>query len=482
MNAGHQVIIDQLIKPSELWHQAQARHWSGGIDLSGADFRESALLDIGGKTLRGTTKFDGATFPDGFIFRDTVFDGPVIFSNAIFKGSVDFTGVKFNNNAFFDGCSFEGVARFAGIETQRLFAVTGTKFLAAAYFPNTHFRSTAQFSGTLFQHATFTRAQFHEDSSFVGAAFDGDANFEYAKFVGSLRFGQAMFYKDANFQAAEIAGVSFAETTFQGEALFTDATLAYDASFASCTFLDGAYFQSVERGTPIGYVNFYGATITGPTTFSNRRFVLGATFRGASFSIPPGFHQAELHQNTIFDCANYGDWQDADAELNFRTLKLAMHDQQSHREELLFFSLEMRAREYSEKRKDIRWLYSVYRRLSNYGMEWRIPAIWLLSVFLVCWFLYAVTLSFSNALDVGWEPDRLKFDLTVVVNALLLSATQVLPFMTVFKESIAQVLGSLHTYGWLYGVVVVLAIFETIISAVLLFLFGLALRNLFRLK
>jgi uncharacterized protein YjbI with pentapeptide repeats len=341
---------------------------------------------------------------------------------------IDFSNVEFQN-ALFDGYLF------------------GTEL---TFFDGATFSGYASFNG-----ATFSGYAFFRDATFSGGAF-----FNGATFSGGANFGGAAFYV-ASFEGATFSGVAefyrakfsdvakFVRATFSRGAIFKNATFNY-AIFKSAIFLDGAKFADA---TFQGLSLFVNAKMKGVTSFEN------ATFE----TEPPLFSGAKLHQGTVWrgitwppppkNTVEAGRFLDA-----YACLKLEMNRLQKHEDELDFFALELQSRcvLLGPWRGLPIWLYGV---LSDYGRSYARPFLWLLVVAAIG----AVLLVFSDAL-----PIEKSFDLSFA------NTFNVFGFRKDFFDS--------HYIENLPAALKILAAIQTILGVILLFLFGLGVRNKFRMK
>ncbi len=326
----------------------------------------------------------------------------------------------------------------------------------------------------------FGNATFSNLTHFEGATFSGVAYFDGATFSGMAVFRKATFFV-ANFRDA----------TFSSIANFGEATSSSFAFFNGTTFSDLAQFE--------------GATFRSTTSFVNAEMKGPTSFEAATFSAkPPSFLGAKLHEGTVWRRVKWptppmhpfeaGEFVDA-----YACLKLEMDRLKKHDDELDFFALELQSRRVlrgdwkpismpetiivPRSRKllgrSFAWppftmsvptitLYrptfglaiAVYGRLCDYGRSYVRPLSWVLVTVaagaLLFWlyfgptkFWQAVGLSLANTFGVlGFRKDFIK----------------------------PQVIETLP------GLLKVVAALQTTAGTVLLFLFGLALRNRFRMK
>ncbi|MDC7703833.1 hypothetical protein [Vogesella indigofera] len=190
----------------------------------------------------------------------------------------------------------------------------------------------------------------------------------------------------------------------------------------------------------------------------------------------PEFHGCELHQDTTFDGAKFPPASGNDeAARAYRTLKLAFNKQLALREEQRFFKLEMEEEALREQGLK-HWLFWAYKHFSDYGFSVWLPLRWALCVSALMAMLYGVLSVLGNCLlaDVAtchFAPQWLTFSLL-----------QTLPAPGMDKMAMVAADKFLPDDGWWGLGVSVLVIFHKAVVIAALFLVGLALRNLFRLK
>lgn len=330
---------------------------------------------------KGDASFDGSTFSGLADFSRTLFEeGKVEFEETTFAGLTQFTGTKFHGgNKSFKKARFSGVgvffddANFSGgiidfSEIKCLSEVTS--------FTNTYFSC----ANTKFADARFENGGV----SFSKSHFGGAVDFQRTRFeVPTVTFQSAVF--------AERSTVDFSSTIFSGQlADFTDAAFRESTVlFTSAEF--GVDQIEVQTRTPkdseaksrsaFGIVKFDRAKFAGHANFANRPFYNSSLFADAVFDKAPEFHGSALHQDTTFpSIENFNDTKSDGAAHAYRTLRLAMKQQEAHEEEAWFWALEQRSKRNSLKCNPMKnwknafnwlpWMLSgFYALLSNYGLS-----------------------------------------------------------------------------------------------------------------
>jgi uncharacterized protein YjbI with pentapeptide repeats len=356
-------------------------------------------------------------------------------------------------------------------------------------FSGFEFGDCAYFIGTkLSEEANFTGANFGREAYFFGAQFGSRTNFEYAQFGDMASFEGALLGNVANFNGAQFGHqASFDGAQFGPRASFEGTQFDSFASFSARSWemiawvygdlINEAQNLAKERDqSPRSFqsITFKNAVFSGSIDFENRDFSSTTDFSGARFGQAPTFHGTKLHQDTTFDDAIFPSAKRGNdsASRAYRTLKLAFAQQQAIREEQRFFKLEMEeeaARETGWRR----WLYRAYRELSDFGFSLSRPT----------WLLLAT--SFIAALLYAWQAG-LTFSLNNTHTAALVqfSIASAIPGLEKLAEPAAiRLFGEVSKGVAAYGLPTVITLLaHKAISLLALFLIGLALRNLFKMK
>jgi hypothetical protein len=197
----------------------------------------------------------------------------------------------------------------------------------------------------------------------------------------------------------------------------------------------------------IGFVN---ASMKGPTSF------MGARFKGQ----PPRFFGAQLHEGTVWRYVSWpipqsridaGEYVDA-----YERLKLEMDRLKKHEDELHFFALELQSRRVLGGSIPI----AIYGLLCNYGRSYFLPLGWLL-----------ITIVIGAALFLT------HFGLAKYPRAIGLSLANTFGVLGFRKDFIDP-----DTIEALSRMLKLVSAVQTVAGIVLLFCFGLAVRNRFRMR
>jgi hypothetical protein len=392
------------------------------------------------------------------------------FSNYLFDGKpINFSCFLFGNGASFENSEWSYSAKF-----------TLASFGNFTNFSNTRWMHEADFRGARWESiSNFDEAKFEGDANFNGSQWAGDLNFHRSKWLGKVDFSGSQLGNDADFtfsqwlEMPDFSGCNF-EVLESIYANSTDFKLA--KSWAGGRGLSSNSFMEID---------FSGSRFEAGINFSNRKF-LGETKFGifsegnqslktTFFLLPPIFHGCELHQDTSFEGAAFPQATGSDFAVRaYRTLKLAFNKQQAVREEQQFFRLEMEEETLSETGLK-RLLFQAYKTFSDYGFSIARPLKYGGLGVLVLTALYGL-LSWLGQCGLSvqachFAPQWLEFSLL-----------QTLPLPGLDKLSEAASKAFWPQGAWCSFGLSALVILHKTLSLAVLFLIGLALRNLFKLK
>ncbi len=377
------------------------------------------------------------------------------------------------------------------------------------------FKTEALFAGCTFTGGLICEDStvFEKDASFLGCTspmgiscsgtpFRGDAIFDDAVFGQAVIFSRAKFAGEARFRRVEFqAEANFGGATFN-TALFEEARFAGKAWFSGDSSLNENKLQT------FGAISFSGAHFGDRADFSNREFADRTSFgpfdgHPTVFARVPLFHNCELHQDTTFEEAKFpqpssNDETDARA---YNALRFAMSKHEFVPAQRLFMKLELEAQGAIIKDRWERGFHCLYKFFSDYGLSIRKPFLRLLLYpMLLALPLYGLVERWSNCASplpnysCRWDGELAA---KTVEFAVLQSLTP-LGFERISHDLRQDMLGEpgksksheeedrsanegpKSAYpGSIFTLLVVL---QKILSLTGLFLIGLALRNLFRIK
>ena len=374
-------------------------------------------------------------------FRGAAFIDKTVFKNTTFMQEADFRGTRLNG-ADFEGASFAD-AGFEEAVFTKMASFKDSTVKGVANFESARFTDEASFDGaSMDETATFKSAHFTQMAAFDGTKFKSFANFEKARFEGLAYFKRASF----------VEGATFADGKFHDEANFEYGSFAQQVSFDDTCFAKYVRFK---------HTTFHSAT------FYNSRFKSITSFESASFGFtPPLFDGATLHESTIWLGVSWPHSLKQSEQVKtcvrgYERLKLEMDRLKKHEDELNFFALELRARRVLIGKWSAQGLTTgLYGCLCDYGRSYTLP-MFLLAAIIVC----------------GAGLFLLYFGLLCWRHYLWLSAANSLGVLGLRREFFsASEITSLPLMLQL------LSAAQTVLGSVLIFFFGLSLRNRFRMR
>jgi uncharacterized protein YjbI with pentapeptide repeats len=343
----------------------------------------------------------------------------------------------------------------------------GANFSGSTWGAHTDFRD-AVFG----DNANFERTEWGSRTNFENTRWGDWANFSGSKFGTSVRFDRATFGIEADFSNTTWENGKFADTRFVRR-----------VTFANTTWTEYAFFGT-EAKEPLDFyeIDFSGARFDKEVNFSNRKFLGTTLFKQTQFAVAPIFHGCELHPGTSFFEAKFPKASgDEVARLTYQTLKLTFGKQQNIRAEQRFFRLEMdeervghhikgrdainKSQPFVALREYGTWLlYWLYKQTSDYGFSIARPLLLLAILWLMFAQIYVqytgVEPCYIWATNCEFQRDWLNYSLQQALP---------LPGFDKLKHAVDGV-----SVAWLAA--------HKTLSLAALFLVGLALRNLFKLK
>jgi uncharacterized protein YjbI with pentapeptide repeats len=469
-----------------------------GANLESQNWVTRAAADFYGHTFKTDPDFSGFLFPGVATFTTTKFKKEASFAGATFSSEVRFEGATFRGHAWFWEVTFGGDAWFHGTRFSSNADFLKATFSGIPGFWDARFSDEACFEGATFSsEAWFEGAKFEREALFEGATFSSEARFERATFSDDTIFYGATFEGDAGFGKATFSGkAEFEEVEFQGQATFSQAIFEGFANFSKTIFWKEANFVAIKDQSSF-------------------------TLQEARFSVVPDFRQAHFEEAPQLDDVRFNHskprllrGQDTvnvkeNVTARWRALKRIAVQAQDHESELIFLAEEIKSlrgvRDWPLPnplmfRKDEPvcwpgggryWFGLLYQWFSDFGRSTFRPFLcWMIvtGLFALFYFDYSAALNLSN----GSKPP-LSIGVPICdppIDALYLSIHNGLIISGLgHGEKLTQ------SYACLYGhsgknqlipvmpnLVVLAGIGQTIVSAVLIFLFLLALRNYFRIK
>lgn len=425
---------------------------------------------------------------------------------------VDLTGYDFSENINFAGFQFGDGANFEGVCFSKWAVFEGAQFGVRANFNFTRFEDYTVFLGAQFdEDAKFTGAKFKGQTTFEGGQFDCHACFRGAQFLCSVidfkgvQFGDfasfscAIFESYAEFDGDSWAGLGYSvygenldDRRVWAESRNLDPKKFGRISFGGAQFLGGAGFSNrcFTRAANFGLTNEYSTTLHFLRD-SHGKIVPGKIIEEVKitkdqptfFKYPPEFHNSILHQDTTFNGAIFpkkahGNEMCARA---YRTLKLAFAQQHAVREEQRFFKLEM-AEEAELDAGAKQWLYHIYKEVSDYGFSLIRPLVWGLVLTGLFAVIYGLLMWGSDQSAGLAFLTNAQYNHHLTIQWLQFTLLNLFP-LPGFNDTLQELRDNLFgDSGWWPLLAIIVEVLHKICILLAIFLIGLALRNLFKLK
>ena len=412
----------------------------------GADFRRAIFLGVG--------RFKGVNFA-----------GDAGFDRAVFLDTASFTSATFSGDAGFTGSTFVGYAGFTGGTFKREASFTGSLWIGVANFARANCRGYTTFGGAIFL----------GPSSFENAIFETEVSYDHAAFEREIRFSSTKFEKLANFQ-----DVNF-------EVKYHDEVNSGRMDFGKANFVGPADFTGAKFSTkPIDHsASFLGA-----------RFSDLVSFRGCGDHWVAALDEAEIKGRILIDerdepealrifdnevlpaARNGGNNNETGESLlkelegGCRTIKVAMGAARNEIMEHRFYRYQLLARrEQAGVPKSERMISHIFDISANYGLSLTKPLIGLFILVLVFTIIYSF---FWNATG--------QFSETAAMKSVEMAASRLFPFGA-FEDVSKNWFKSLEERGAYHYTIFsarIIGSIQSLISLVLIFLFGLGVRRRFK--
>jgi hypothetical protein len=178
----------------------------GETGFRGATFHSEARF--GGANFYGETGFVWAKFNHMAVFEGANFHGAVGFGGARFNSSASFDRARFARGTWFGNAQFDGQACFSEAQFEDAVGFDGSQFRGGAKFAQTYFKGNVGFNSAHFLGETdFRLVTFPMFATFTSAHFAGPANFnairgERAFDLANARFERVPDFIQAHFEEA----------------------------------------------------------------------------------------------------------------------------------------------------------------------------------------------------------------------------------------------------------------------------------------
>lgn len=487
----------------------------------------------------GRASFEDAVFGSDTTFAGAVFSSDAAFAKAQFGGEAVFRGTQFGGAAGFESAHFGGIARFGGTQFGNHATFSDAQFGSGVGFQGADFRGPAWFVGALFGGGTgFEGVKFHQDADFGGGkelrktrfaertiftCIENSKIYEYLENLPEpLRIQRnaelaaspwVTFEKGADFSDVIFEGnVRFNEARFEGLATFRAITPKKTLSFADARFRRPPDFIGVKFAEPPRLDNL---VIEDPLDWQKPRWfsrLIGTLPADARPRITPIENDPRLRRGYTrsWPYTRMRIARDGDEHARFRKLREMAAAAKDHEQEVQNNAHEIAARRFWAASPFVKgersafWLGWLYQIVSDYGRSlWRPVAAWLSMIALFAAVFFTIALGHP---DPGRRPDQSSSECHSTYEAALGSARSLQPTNKVFEAIALSFRDALifdrsdvtrRMYGCLFGIqvknntfdyaitprwVTALSSLQSLLSGILLFLFGLAVRNQFRMR
>ena len=448
-------------------------------------------------------------------FKQSRFESLVRFDNANF-GDVTFEGAEFVGDAYFEGCQ-----------------ATGFNFATAK------FHSSGWFQGMRVGAVGFWQAESRDKLYFNGSTFEGHTNIEWVHFEGYTSFKAVTFNGPVKLYTSNFDRVNFDQAKFENDANFRGVN-ARDMTFERATFQGRMDFRDLNVG---GVCSFRSVRSNGDIDLAGARFGKPPDFTISSFRREPRLDSIRIRKSLLgfytrpqdgVDATErkppaFGIYIDEHAPAKYREMKKIAASANDSTKELEFHAQEICASRFvtdwpipwpSKQLSGIArfWFGLAYGALSDFGRSaWR-PLGWWMLLIVVSSVLFLgqsvevrmrrQALSGDHAYAVAyvwgtyeaWRekwpcvaglPETARRTTNVATEALQLATINAV----VFADTGAD--GARRAYGCLYGLenaavansppivppsVSWLGRIQRALSVMLIFLFGLGLRNMLKIR
>jgi hypothetical protein len=224
--------------------------------LSEANFEGAAFEGTAGLVkarFNGPVKFDKARFCNDARFGETEFKSAAGFEDSDFAGKTSFRMAKFEGETSFDRARFGSDARFTEAQFGGDAAMRKAVFAGPAEFQKAMFAKTADFSASVFEgDSDFGASTFAGTASFRETRFRGNAGFTEAAFRASADFFQALFKGRASFRSADFAGqATFEAIQSRGSFALAGSRFAEVPSFQEASLREPPSLDSIAITDPL---------------------------------------------------------------------------------------------------------------------------------------------------------------------------------------------------------------------------------------
>lgn len=504
-------LISLIQQGPEKWNEWQSQNPKTKIIFRDAQFDKN--INLSNINFKSEVTFQNTIFSESSCQLENVtFEKSVIYKNCQFHTRFDLLKCSLNQQIKLDQCNISNGLFFTNTNVKDSLQITESSLanlttdggtLKSVYIkesnignillPNMHLKGVTlekcncehiNFHRSTFEFIRIQNVKIRDNAIFRFTTFEGICQFHDVQIDGLATFGRSVFKERTEFLNVEFNGDAiFAGAQFTKEDEFYENEKEYVIDFSCSIFYKKAIFKT-ETGInneKMASTNFSGVKFYGETSFQGRKFIEKTNFGPSikenkelitEFSYAPNFHECEFHQNTTFHKAKFSNVIGSDeAARAYRTLKLAFQKKYDLRQEQQFYRLEMQEEAKLEESTGKRSIFWIYAFFSDYGF----------SVF--CPFFWFIFMAHVIAMFVYGHSANLEFCNPINENCNLFSA--------LFQFSLSGIPGferiGLESKKLLFSHELPLStscmlVIHKLIIVTGLFLIGLGLRNLFKMK
>ena len=473
----------------------EAKRWQAEVTSDFGDRTFVGEVDFSGFMFPGPVNFNRVTFRGNAGFDGAVFEGDAKFGGTTFEGTAQFRHIFFKNVAWFGGAAFKSDATFRGSTFEDVVGFDRAIFARTAEFGGATCKSTGQFTSAIFNGTAVFRGATFKDALFNGATFKGNAGFAWAQFRGQAGFDGVTFKGEADFDVVIFKGIAwFRLCRFLGAASFSRCRFAAVANFSA---IDSVRAFSLAETKFQAVPDFIQAHFSEAPRCDDLTVAAGSFWRrvlsNAKWRLTGGSDPTDTNKpKSLFQMA------DPHLPARWRALKRLAIQGHDNEHEQMFFKGELVARRWhvDQPWHAAFWFAALYGLLSDYGRSLLRPLFgWALCAAVFA----AVYLSQHAAFQ---PPERSFLDrlvaLEITTPPLHCEQGDDNPISAAFDLSVRNALLFVgqtsrdklrQNYACLYGqetrvshFVVFMVHLQNVISAILIFLFLLGVRNHFKIK
>ncbi len=379
-----------------------------------------------------TDDFDFHIQTPALTIKKCYFGTGASFSDCVL-GSVKIADTVFEDSVMFDRTTFQNLS------------------LGFSFNGTTQFKNTAYFRGAKFKYdVDCKRGVFEENVDFQHATFNRDADFS------------GLTFNSCDFTGAEFKGfANFKNAIFERYSLFSRATFESNAMFSNTRFESKELYEAQEGDYELS-PSFIGATFSGLANFREATFASPPHFEGVkaeAILLPrDGFRNHLEKEKTLA----------AQAWAALIRLAETIHNMPIRHE---FHRLLMQVDKQTEDSK-YAFFYSWFERLKvgrDEILPFQILAMTSSFVWILCFWGYGLTSTVTSPA-------------LAESNAFKLVLLDMFPFITAFKGGLETLVQPFDGHPFTLAILTVARYLLALTSLTCLFLFGLALRNRFRIK